>query len=179
MSQPAKVPTTPKIITVRRVISRETIEKLYTKDEISRLWLLSAQFNLKPEAQWFFCVFVFSVTRVSPSALKITAISTTFIRTHKYTINPAVLQIAPEITLKDEHSIWVDIIRAHVEAEDRLVHSKMNRQGMSGYTRFFMDNGAAEGEPLSFVVRDLDYDPNPKQKPGLFLVKKKELDPGK
>jgi hypothetical protein len=160
---------TPKIITVRRVISRETIERLYTEDEISKLIYLGAQFGVKPEANWFFCVFVFSVARESPSMLRITTVSTTVTRTHKYTITPGLLQLAPEITPKEEHSIWVDVLRAHFRAEDRLLHRKMNTQEISEYTRYFMDNGAAEGEPLEFVIRDLDYDLG-KEKPGPFLV---------
>jgi hypothetical protein len=41
---------------------------------------------------------------------------------------------------------------------------------MSRYTRHFMENGAAEGEPLEFLVNDLDYDEEEKKAPGLFLV---------
>jgi hypothetical protein len=68
----------------------------------------------------------------------------------------------------------VDVIRAHFEAEDRLVRLKMNRrEEMSEYTRHFMDNGVAEGEPLGFVIRDLAYGLE-KKKPGLFLISKPE-----
>jgi hypothetical protein len=52
----------------------------------------------------------------SPSTLRITAISTTVTRTHKYTISPGLLHIAPEITVEEEHSLWVDIVRAHFKA---------------------------------------------------------------
>jgi hypothetical protein len=48
------MPTTPTFITVRRVISWKTIEKLYTAEEISRNIALASQFGGK--AQWFYGV---------------------------------------------------------------------------------------------------------------------------
>ena len=158
---------TPKFITVRRMISRETIEKLHTEDEIFNSVHLSSQLGVKPQAQWFFCVFVFSVARESPSTLRIRVLSTTVIRTHKYMINAVVLHVAPEITLKEEHGLWVDVIRAHFKAEDRLTLHKMHQKEMSNYTRHFMDNGAADAEPLEFVISDWDYDSEKKLGPVL------------
>jgi hypothetical protein len=64
----------------------------------------------------------------------------------------------------------VDVLKAHFAAEDRLLHKKMNQREMSMYTRAFMDNGVGDGDPLEFVVRDLDYEPEDPKKPGLFLV---------
>jgi hypothetical protein len=64
-----------------------------------------------------FCVFVFSVARESPSKLRITTISTTVARTHKYTINLGFRETAPEITPKEGSEIWVDVLKAHFEAE--------------------------------------------------------------
>jgi hypothetical protein len=100
---------------------------------------------------------------------RLTTISTTITRIHKYTIRPALLHIAPEIKVEEEQSVWVDVIRAHFEAEDRLTYRKMGGQEMSKYTRWFTDNGAADRTSLQFVIRDLDYDPD-SEKPRLFLV---------
>src|SRR6476661_5178020 len=121
--------STPKYITIRRVISREMIEKLYAADELSKSMFLSSRFEVKPGSQWFFCVFVFSVARESPSTLRITVVSTTVARTHKYTITPGLLDIAPEIT--EDQTILVSAFKAHCEAEDRLLHLKINNQEMS------------------------------------------------
>jgi hypothetical protein len=155
---------------MRRVISRETIEKLYTEEEISRMMHLSAQFHVKPQAQWLFCVFVFAVSRDSPNALRLTVLSTTVSRIHKYTIGPVVLQVAPEITLDDDRDLCVDVLKAHFRAEDRLVYQKLNRREISMYTRSFMDNGAGDDEErLQFLVRDIDDRPED-TKPKLFLV---------
>ena len=161
---------TPKIITARRVISRETIEKLYTQEELSAGRMhLSPWFNVKPKAEWFFLVFVFSVARESPATLRITVLSTTAIRIHKYTLSPGLLQAAPEITIDEAASLWVDLVKAHFEADERLALQKISGREMSKYTRWFKDNGAGDlTPPLEFVVNDLDYDPG--QKLGPVLV---------
>ena len=72
-----------------------------------------------------FCVFVFAVARESPSRLRITVLSTTVVRTHKYTITLSIRQVAPEITLKDRDAIFLEIIKAHFEAEEDPVYRKM------------------------------------------------------
>jgi hypothetical protein len=159
---------TPKYITVRRVLSRATVERIFTPEEISQLIPLSTAFKSKPIADWFFCVFVFSVTREAPDSLRLTTVSTTIERIHKHSITPGLLDIAPEIEA-EENPNWVQVIRAHYKAEHDLIRRKVNSQEMSEFTRAFMDCGAAEAEqPLEFVIYDAD---NKEEKPGPTLVK--------
>jgi hypothetical protein len=147
---------TPSIITIRRVINRETLQRLFTKKEISDMMHLSALLHAKPATQWFFCVFVFSVERRSPSALKLTVLSTTVVKIHKYSITPALLQVAPEIEI-EEQPVWAEVLRAHVKADSDLSYRKLDNVELSEFTRFFMDNGAAEGVPPEVIIGDLDY----------------------
>ncbi|MBV8831697.1 MAG: hypothetical protein JO217_13580 [Acidobacteriaceae bacterium] len=155
------MPKTPEVITVQRLISRATVEKLFSSNEL-QLLPLHAEMYIKPQPDFFHCVFVFSVRRLNPGTLKIRVISTVVSRIQRYTVK-MLRDRAPEI---QERDMWAEVFYAHFIAEDNLNLDKLNTGHipglMSKFTRWFMDNGAGDRrEPPEFIIHDPDFEVQP------------------